>query len=418
MPGHLFILASTQSGKTAGCLIPSLLDGLENVSVIVHDPKEPGEIYDATAGYRSTFSKVVKFQPLNPLSQRYDPLQFVRWKTDYEIRDLQIIADMLGDPSGEMTKGKANEGTIHFYQLGCAFNRGVLAYGGYEYPGLHMEDVYEMMCGGSMEALVKSMKDSRHIDGHIHPLVESAVQIYEMTADRELSAFRNTAQRAFMLWADPLVCRATAGSDFTLTDLREGSRPLSLYLSFPFADQDRLQPLSRLMIRQCLEHAAHRKDHKGEKRYPLFAMLDEFQALGHLPILRYGLNYFLGMGVTMCLITPSLNEIEDIWGDKHPFFEGTATKLVFGINDDRVARKMTAGMGQHTVPYARTQKSRTGTSTSTEDREIPFFSADDLQDMDDKKLLARIRRLKVLLDQTPYYLDKKLLAKSQMEVKP
>jgi type IV secretion system protein VirD4 len=274
------------------------------------------------------------------------------------------------------------------------------------------------MCGGSLDALVAQMKQSRHIDGHIHPSVAFAVQIYESTADRELSAFRNTAQRAFMLWADPLVCRATSGSDFTLQDIREGSQPLSLYLSFPFADQVRLQPLSRLMMRQCLEYAAHRKDRKGEKRYKLFAIIDEFQALGHLPILRLGLNYFLGMGVTLCLITPSLNEIEDIWGTKHPFFEGTATKVAFAIRDEAVAAKMTSGMGKHEVPHTRTQRSSHGTSTSTEDREVSFFTADDLMALDDDTILAKIGKQQVLLDKTPFFLDKKLLARSKMEVQP
>jgi type IV secretion system protein VirD4 len=418
-PGHIFILASTQSGKTRGLLIPSLLDGFdgeEKVSVIVHDPKDPGEIYEDTAGYRSTFSKVVKFDPLSPTSQQYDPLRAVRKGSDYEIRDLQIIADMLGDPNGSISKS-TNEGSVHFSQLASAFNRGVLAFALYEWPGCHMEDVYEAMCGGSIEALVEKMKQSRHVHGEIHPIIASAVQTYELTADRELSAFRNTAQRAFMLWADPLVCRATSGSDFTLQDLREGEQPLSLYLSFPFADQERLQPLSRLMMRQMLEYAAARKDRKGEKRFPLFALIDEFQALGHLPILRLGLNYFLGMGVTMCLITPSMHEIIHIWGEHHPFLEGTATKAVFGIRDERIAQRFTGPLGTHPVPRTRTSTSENRTTTSTEDHEQALFSAEELLDLDENKLLVKLNNKKVILDKTPFEKDKKLLARSKMEVR-
>jgi type IV secretion system protein VirD4 len=314
---------------------------------------------------------------------------------------------------------KANEGSLHFSQLASDFNRGVFAHAIYTWPNCHMEDIYEMICGGdSMEALVADMKKARHIDGHIHPAVAFAVRTYEQTADRELSAFRNTAQRALRLWADPLVCRATSGSDFTLADVREASKPLSLYVSFPFEDQERLRPLSRLLIRQVLEESASRKDRPGEKRFPLFAVLDEFPTLGHFPILSYGLDYFLGMGVTMCLITPSMNRIHQIWGKDHPFLEGCATKVAFGMRDEKIARLFTGPIGMHPVSRSRTSTSRTGSSTSTEDHNEPLFSPQELMQLDDKKVLALIGNQHVILDKAPYYTNKKLLARSKMEIQP
>jgi len=171
-----------------------------------------------------------------------------------------------------------------------------------------------------------------------------------------------------------------------------------------------------------LEYAAHKKH---GWIFPLTAVLDEFQALGHLPTLRYGLNYFLGMGVTLCLITPSMHEIIDIWGEHHPFLEGTATKVIFGIRDERIAEKFTRPIGTYPETHTRTSTSHSGnpffsrstTTITTEERDQPLFSAQALRQLDDNKVLAIIGTQQVLLTKTPFYADKKLLTRSTMEIK-
>jgi type IV secretion system protein VirD4 len=351
----VLVVASTQSGKSTGLVIPTILDD-DRRSMLILDPKDEGavvpggEVYQRTAGYRATFSKVVRFQPLSEASHQYNPLASVRLRTPFEIRDLQIVADMLVDPDGTGADHQSDAGQ-HFSSMASDVHVGVLAHGLYSRQASTLGAFYRLWCGNlSLADPVKTMESTRHVNGQCHPAVMHAVRLIKETADKELSALVNTARRALRLWADPLVCRATERSDFTLKDLREGARPLSLYLSFPFADSERLRPLSRLIIRQCLEHAASRKT---GWRWELVAMLDEFQSLRRLPILRHGLNYFLGMGVTMCLMTPSLNEVEDIWGMHHPFLEGCATKVVFGVRDARVAGRFSDSIGTTRTPHAR-----------------------------------------------------------------
>ena len=415
LTSHLFILSVTQGGKTSGLVIPTLLDGTETVSVIVYDPKKPGEIMEATAGYRSRFSKVVVFQPLEPDSDQYNPLDAVRVGTDYFIRDVQMITGFLSDPDG--TENRQAQQDRHFLPLAREFHAGVIVHALLTWPGCSFADLYELVCGSlGIENLVKEMRKATHGGGVCHPVVWHACDIIEQTKDRELSALLNTIQRMLALWADPLVCRATARSDFSLTDLREGVRPLSLYLSFPFADQDRLRPLTSIILRQCLEYAAHKK---GPWQYPLLAVLDEFQALGRLQILRLGLNYMLGMGVTMMLITPSMNEVEDIWGMKHPFLEGTGTKVAFGLRQARIASYFTDDIGKHTVRHERVSTDTNGHRTTTvENREEPLFSAAALMDLDDDQVYARIGNKNVILDKTFYFDDPVLLARSKMVRRP
>jgi type IV secretion system protein VirD4 len=410
-PGHVLVVASTQSGKSTSLVIPTILDDNRR-SMLILDPKDEGavipggEIYQRTAGYRATVSKVVRFQPLSEVSHQYNPLNSIRLRTPFEIRDLQIVADLLGDSDGDGGDHQSEAGQ-HFRQIASDVHVGVLAHGLYSRQATTLGTCYHLWCGNLQLAdLVKTMETTRHVNGQCHPAVVHAVRLIKETADKELSALVNTARRALRLWADPLVCRATDRSDFTLKDLREGVRPLSLYLSFPFSDIERLRPLSRLVIRQCLEHAASRKT---GWRWDLVAMLDEFQSLRRLPILRHGLNYFLGMGVTMCLITPSLNEVEDIWGLHHPFLEGCATKVVFGVRDARVAGRFSDSIGATSTPHARESLADSPTgfgkrrSISTEEREEPLFSSTAVMGLDEDTVLALVGRHTMRLQKARYW---------------
>ena len=69
-PEHVLCFAPTRSGKGVGLVIPSLLTW--PASAIIHDIK--GENWELTAGFRSSFSRVLLFDPTNADSAAYNPL--------------------------------------------------------------------------------------------------------------------------------------------------------------------------------------------------------------------------------------------------------------------------------------------------------------------------------------------------------
>lgn len=73
-PEHVLCFAPTRSGKGVGMVVPSLLTWPG--SAIVHDIK--GENWQLTAGFRSTFGRVLLFDPTNAASSAYNPLLEVR----------------------------------------------------------------------------------------------------------------------------------------------------------------------------------------------------------------------------------------------------------------------------------------------------------------------------------------------------
>ncbi len=112
-PEHVLCFAPTRSGKGVGLVVPTLLTWPG--SCIVHDIK--GENWTLTAGWRARFGRVVLFDPTNVQSHAYNPLLEVR-RGEWEVRDVQNIADVLVDPEGALEKRNHWEKTSHSLLVG------------------------------------------------------------------------------------------------------------------------------------------------------------------------------------------------------------------------------------------------------------------------------------------------------------
>ena len=98
-PEHVLAFAPTRSGKGVGLVIPTLLSWRE--SAVVLDIK--GENWEKTAGWRQQCAgqRVIRFDPGDAKSARFNPLAEIRLRTPHEVADVQNIATMLVDPKGE-----------------------------------------------------------------------------------------------------------------------------------------------------------------------------------------------------------------------------------------------------------------------------------------------------------------------------
>ncbi|MEF9605432.1 type IV secretory system conjugative DNA transfer family protein, partial [Paracoccus sp. PXZ] len=113
-PEHVLCFAPTRSGKGVGLVVPTLLTWPG--SAIVHDIK--GENWQLTAGFRARHGRVLLFDPTNPDSSAYNPLLEVR-RGEWEVRDVQNIADILVDPEGSLERRNHWEKTSHALLVGA-----------------------------------------------------------------------------------------------------------------------------------------------------------------------------------------------------------------------------------------------------------------------------------------------------------
>ena len=94
---HVLGIGSTESGKTSGIAIPTLLT--YRGSVLVYDPK--GEMAIVTGRLRETIGPVFVLDPTSRASCRYNPLLEIRFDPDATdggdllIADCQAMAEVL-----------------------------------------------------------------------------------------------------------------------------------------------------------------------------------------------------------------------------------------------------------------------------------------------------------------------------------
>ena len=392
--GHVFIVAATQSGKTRSLVIPTLLEPHPQTSILVHDPK--GELYATTARYRATVSRVIRLAPCDEASDCYNPLDALRLGTEHEVADVQLLAKVLANPEGTVLRTESEQ---HFIGVSEIVLAGVIVYGMQTAPPqvTCLGDVYTLITQGEFAETIKDMQLSHH------PIIRTAGTMLTEMDDRQYGAVYPTLVRLLQLYADPTVAGMTSRSDFRLEDIRQGKRPLSLYLSIPFAHLARLRPFTCLFFQQVLSRATEVPgDWQRQGYFKLLGMGEEFPALKHLQIAADIFNHGAGAGVQLCLIAPSLNDIEAIWGTHHNFFDNAHVQVFFGITDERVAQRVSLRLGTRTVVRERIALQRGRRTLTREWVQEPLLDSSAITHSDPNDVLVLARNQQVIGQQMPW----------------
>jgi type IV secretion system protein VirD4 len=338
-PEHVLCFAPTRSGKGVGLVVPTLLTWPG--SAIVHDIK--GENWTLTAGWRARFGRVLIFDPTNAQSAAYNPLLEVR-RGEWEVRDVQNIADVLVDPEGALEKRNHWEKTSHSLLVGTILH--VL----YAEPDKTLAGVANFLSDPKrpIETTLRAMMTTPHLgEAGVHPVVASAARELLNKSENERSGVLSTAMSFLGLYRDPVVAAVTRRCDWRIRDLVEGARPATLYLVVPPSDISRTKPLVRLILNQIGRRLTEDLNAKG-KRHRLLLMLDEFPALGRLDFFESALAFMAGYGLKAFLIAQSLNQIEKAYGQNNSILDNCHVRVSFASNDERTAKRVSDALGTAT----------------------------------------------------------------------
>ncbi|TIQ16963.1 MAG: conjugal transfer protein TraG [Mesorhizobium sp.] len=338
-PEHVLCFAPTRSGKGVGLVIPSLLAWPG--SAIVHDIK--GENWQLTAGFRARHGRVLLFDPTNAGSSAYNPLLEVR-RGEWEVRDVQNIADILVDPEGSLERRNHWEKTSHALLVGAILH--VL----YAQKDKTLAGVANFLSdpARSIEATLAAMMKTRHLgEAGPHPVVASAARELLNKSDNERSGVLSTAMSFLGLYRDPVVATVTSRCDWRIADIVGGDRPATLYLVVPPSDINRTKPLVRLLLNQIGRRLTEDLNARSD-RHRLLLMLDEFPALGRLDFFESALAFMAGYGLKAFLIAQSLNQIERAYGPNNSILDNCHVRVSFATNDERTAKRISDALGTAT----------------------------------------------------------------------
>ena len=338
-PEHVLCFAPTRSGKGVGLDVPSLLTWPG--SAIVHDIK--GENWQLTSGFRSRHGRVLLFDPTNPKSSAYNPLLEVR-RGEWEVRDVQNIADILVDPEGSLDKRNHWEKTSHSLLVGAILH--VL----YAVPDKTLAGVAKFLSDPKqpVDTTLHAMMKTPHLGkAGPHPVVASAARELLNKSENERSGVLSTAMSFLGLYRDPVVAEVTRRCDWRISDMVGGEQPTTLYLVVPPSDINRTKPLIRLLLNQIGRRLTEDLQ-ANAGRHRLLLMLDEFPALGRLDFFETALAFMAGYGLKSFLIAQSLNQIEKAYGPNNSILDNCHVRVSFATNDERTAKRVSDALGTAT----------------------------------------------------------------------
>ena len=414
LPGQqgVLVAAPPRSGKGVGIVIPNLLSFPG--SVVCVDIKK--ENWTVTAGYRKSCGQPVyllDFFAENGRTARWNPLDSVQEQSLRQVDGLQRIASILWPEVPGADPFWAAAAQTMF--LGIALYV-------FETPGLPRtigEILRQGMVtgeegfGAHWRRVMEERRDSDHALSE--PCVKAISDLVDL-AGTTASGIRKTFTSRLDLWLNPILDAATSTSDFSLRDLRR--RPFSIYVGVNPADIGRLRRVLNLFFEQAIgEQTRELPEHNPDLKHPVLMMLDEFTALGRLPVMGSSLGYLPGYNVRIMIVIQATSQLAEVYGIQAAmtFMKTLAVRILFAPKEYEDAEAISRELGTRTV----TVKSRSraafgsgrGPSTNESERPRPLMLPQEIKEMGADRSLIFYENLPPIRARKIRYFDDKLLRK-------
>jgi type IV secretion system protein VirD4 len=341
------LAAPPRAGKGTGVVVPNALNWPG--SLVCVDIKR--ENWTITAGFRHHAGQgCYLFDPFaeDGRTARWNPFSYVSPDPLRRLNDLQRIAEMLyPDPPNVDPFWTASARSLF---LGIALYL-------FETPSLPktVGEVLRQGMASDDEGFGQHWK--RLIEGRnsgTRPLSSQCVcSLYDVIdlAPVTASSIRKTFTSRLDLWLNPILDAATSESDFDLRELRK--KPMSIYVGVNPDDLHRLRPVLNLFFQQAIGLQTRELPERNPTlKYQVMMLLDEFTALGRIPIIAEAISYLPGYNVRVVLVIQTPAQLREVYGihNAETMLKSLAARIVFAPKDFPDAREISDELGFTTVP--------------------------------------------------------------------
>lgn len=353
---HAIISAPTRSGKGVGIVIPNLLNWPE--SVVVLDIKQ--ENWDITSAYRRKYGQeCYLFNPAatDYRTHRYNPLSYISEDPNFRIDDVQKIGNMLfPDQPGTDVIWTATPRSLFL---------GICLYL-LETPGKPVtlgQVLRETLANGDGSAYFAKIINDRAAAGN--PLSGACVRglntYISIAAENTRSGIIGGFRSRLELWMNPLVDAATSANDFDLRDVRK--KRMSIYLGVTPDNLERMAPLLNLFFQQLIDLNTRELPNQNKAiKFTCMLLMDEFTAIGKIPILSKGISYIAGYWLRMMPIIQSPAQVVEVYGKDaaQTFTTNHALQIIYPpkASETQTARDISEWLGYQTVKGISVSKSK------------------------------------------------------------
>ena len=328
---HIVTIAGSRAGKSSTVLIPNLLH--YPASTVSVDPK--GELARATAARRARMGqRTFILDPFNETglaNASYNPFsELGQGRPEHVAADAAQVADALIIP---------NNKDPHWTDSARNLVRGIILLLLATAPSrVTLRELRRLLCGTppELEALFTAMTECDAFDG----IVSNIGRTFLGKNERELASIMSTAQEQTAPLDD--VLHVTERSDFRLSDLRSGK--LSIYLVLPGMRMGTHYRWLRLMIQLAL--AALERCPVPRGALPVWFVLEEFPALGHMRSIETAAGLMAGFGVKLWSVLQDLTQLQTHYPKSWETFLGNAGVIqAFGNADITTTEHLSKMLG-------------------------------------------------------------------------
>ena len=335
---HIVTIAGSRAGKSSTVLLPNLRT--YPGSVVALDPK--GELARATAAQRARMGQRVfildPFGETGIASASHNPFaELGQGRTDHIAADAAQLADALI---------VSNNKDPHWTDSAKNLVRGICLHLLATDPAnATLRRVRRLLCGtpAEFDELFSAMVASDAFGGIVANIGSSFLGKLE-AGGRELQGILSTAQEQTAPLDD--ILHITGYSEFRLGDLRDGN--ITIYLVLPGMRIGTHYRWLRLVIQLAL--AAMERAPVPRGRLPVWFVLEEFPALGHMRSIETAAGLMAGFGVKLWSVLQDLTQLQTHYPKSWETFLGNAGVIqAFGNADATTTEHLSKLLGSTQV---------------------------------------------------------------------
>ena len=415
---HVVVVAPTRGGKGVAVIIPTLFAWLE--SVIVYDMK--GENFEITSGWRRQFSHVIRFEPADPGSARYNPFDDTP-NDKTAIAAMQNFCESIPNPDGAAD-------SPHWRESAIPLLVGVGLYMLYANPpdkrnlpalfnAFNDPDKPLRPSNPFQPSTLTDMLENQHPDPDCRLAIAQCARNYLQKPPNEFGSIVSTAIKALTIYQDPILARNVSSSDFRIRDLVDRDHSVSLYICVGPNDTARMRPLVRLLYEQVINTLTRRLE---TRKHRLALIYDEAHNLGRLEVLERALPYMAGYGLKAMIVVQNFGQIWQLYGRNSSILDNCHYKVILGVGSYDEARYVSDSLGTYsvnkrTVSHGGAIGTITDATRSTSETEAQahLMTPDDVMRLPDTELIILRRGEHAYrAKKVPYYLENAFSMKANL----
>lgn len=430
---HAIVVGATGSGKGVGVIMPTLLTWKESVMIV--DPK--GESYGYTAGYRSTFSEVFYFDPTitaEEAKERHikpchiNPLDFIPRTADAmaEIGNmcLAIHPNQSKDPYWDKMPRMMLEMLIG-HNLLKGKKKSIPEATSIIMTTEKYETIFENILNAYEDEPVPK---SDPLSAVAEMVQSNAALFFNMATnqnDEQLVTHISTVKGDLGTYTNPASAEILSCSDFSLDDIMDGEKPISIYMCIPVKQIERIMPMFKLIYSLILKSFLGRDQ---KHKHKLLMLLDEFSQFKKFETIAEQIPFVRSYGIKIMAFIQSISQLNEYYGTDgaKALMDNFQLKVYLRATSPETTEYFERQLGKETLLMKKTSFSHNrksqgveSYSESTSEQGRSLLTAEEILNLPlYEMIIFRPGMYPYLGKKIQHYADKRFIGKLNLPVQP